>query len=327
MRVLSGIQPTGTVHLGNYFGALVNWVNLQNEGHECFFMVANQHAITLPQDPIALKKNTLSLFAVLLAIGLDPEKSTLFVQSDVPAHTQFAWILSNLAPLGQMERMIQFKEKSQSASDGLNLGLLSYPVLQSADIMLYKANLVPVGIDQAQHLELTRLLAEKFNRDYRDIFPLPQTLHTKTTKVVGLDGSAKMSKSKNNYIGLVEEEEVIWKKLAHAATDPARIKRSDPGNPLICNIYSLHTLFSSLESQDWVKEGCRTATIGCIDCKKILFEHMMTHLRPIRERYLALIAQPKKIEEIITYGAEKANIVANQTLAEVYDAIGFNYKS
>lgn len=325
MRVLSGIQPTGTVHLGNYFGALVNWVRLQNEGDECFFSIVNQHAITLPQDPKALRENTLNLIAVLLAIGLDPEKSTIFVQSDVPAHANLAWVLFNLAPIGQMERMIQFKEKSQTSPDALNLGLFAYPVLQAADILLYKANLVPVGVDQAQHLELTRLLAEKFNRTFAELFPIPTTLHTPTTKVVGLDGSAKMSKSKDNYIGLVEDEQTIWKKLSHAATDPARIKRTDPGNPFICNIYSLHKLFSSLETIQWVEEGCQTAKIGCIDCKKALFEHMMTHLRPIRARYLELIADPKNLRDILAYGAEKANKVANQTLAEVYAAIGFNY--
>ena len=186
MRVFSGIQPTGTVHLGNYFGALSHWVSMQNKGNECFFSIVDQHAITLPQDPKTLKQNTLSLGATLLAVGIDPEKSILFVQSDVPEHSQLAWVLSCLAPLGQMERMIQFKEKSAKSPDSVNLGLLSYPVLQAADILLYKTKVVPVGIDQAQHLELTRVLARKFNNLYGELFPEPETLHTETTKVVGL---------------------------------------------------------------------------------------------------------------------------------------------
>lgn len=325
MRVLSGIQPTGTVHLGNYFGALRNWIRLQDEGNECFYSIVNQHAITIPQDPSTLKENTLSLAATLYATGLDPDKSTIFIQSDVPEHAQLSWVLQTLAPMGQMERMIQFKEKSQQNPQGLNLGLFSYPVLQAADILLYKPTLIPVGIDQAQHLELTRMLAQKFNAQFSEIFPIPQTLHTQTTKVVGLDGSGKMSKSKNNYIGLIEEEEVIWKKLSRGATDPARIRKTDPGNPLICNIFSLHKLFSPTQDIETVMSGCTSAQIGCIDCKKILFEHMMHELRPIREKYLSWMSHPEKIREKLAIGAEKARSVAQKTLHEVYEAIGFSY--
>jgi tryptophanyl-tRNA synthetase len=296
MRVVSGIQPTGAVHLGNYFGALVYWVKLQNEGHECFFFLANLHTITLPQDPVVLKKRIIELAATLFAVGIDPEKSTLFVQSDVPEHAELAWIFNCLAPLGEMERMIQFKEKSQTNPDAVNAGLFLYPVLQAADIMLYKANVVPVGVDQAQHLELTRDLARKFNRLYRDIFPEPRTLHTETTKVVGLDGTAKMSKSRNNYIALTDTPDEIWAKLKHAATDPARVKRADPGTPEICNIYALHKLISPPADQEWSANGCRTAAIGCMDCKGRLRDNMVTARR-----------------------------VAQEPLKEVYDAIGFSY--
>lgn len=325
MRVLSGIQPTGIVHLGNYFGALKNWVDIQNAGHECYFFIANQHAITLPQNPETLRKNIIYLAATLLAVGLDPAKSVIFVQSDVSAHSEFAWVLNCLAPMGQMERMIQFKEKAEQSPDSVNLGLFTYPVLQTADILLYKPHLVPVGIDQAQHLELTRVLAEKFNRTYKEIFPIPQTLHTQTTKVVGLDGGAKMSKSKDNYIGLVEDQEAIWKKLAIAATDPARVRRTDPGNPFVCNIYSLHKLFSSQEDLNWVEEGCQTAKIGCLDCKKRLFKNMADFLAPIREKYDSLIKNESFIRDVLADGAKKASKIANETLQEVYELIGFKY--
>ncbi len=323
MRVFSGIQPTGVVHLGNYFGALRNWVELQNEGHECFYPIVNHHAITIPQDPKQLSKQILELAAVLLAVGLD--KSTIFVQSDVPEHAELAWVLNCLAPIGQMERMIQFKEKVEGQKDKGTLGLFAYPVLMAADIMLYKTELVPVGIDQAQHLELTRLLVEKFNRTYKPIFPVPKTLHTKTTKVVGLDGSAKMSKSKNNYIGLTEDEETIKQKLRVAATDPARVTRQDPGNPHICNIYALHKLFSNKEIQEWVVKGCTTAGIGCMDCKGQLHENIAIALKPIREKYHDIIAKPDELRAILKDGANKAQSIARETLKEVYDAIGYTY--
>lgn len=316
------MQPTGIAHLGNYFGAFANWVKLQQEGHECFYFIANQHAITVPQDGAQLSKATVELAATYLAVGLDPEKSTIFVQSDVPAHSQLAWVLTCLAPMGQMERMVQFKEKAEKQHSS-SLGLFSYPVLQAADILLYKANMVPVGIDQAQHLELSRDLAQKFNNQYKPIFPEPKTLHTKTTKVVGLDGKSKMSKSFNNYIGLVEGSETIWKKLAPAVTDPARVTKSDPGNPEICNIYALHKLISSEEDVLWANDGCKKATIGCIECKKKLYEHIEKLVGPIRESYNSLIEKPKDIKEILVLGAKKASAVAQETLNEVYELIGF----
>lgn len=323
MRVVSGMQPTGIAHLGNYFGAFANWVKLQNEGHECFYFIANQHAITIPQDGKQLSKATLELAATFLAAGLDPDKSTLFVQSDVPAHSQLAWVLSCFAPMGQMERMVQFKEKAakqQSAS----LGLFSYPVLQAADVLLYKADMVPVGVDQAQHLELTRDLVQKFNNYYhKQIFPEPKTLHTKTTKVVGLDGKSKMSKSFDNYIGLIEDSDTIWKKLAPAVTDPARVTKNDPGNPDICNIYSLHKLLSSEQDCKWSNDGCRSATIGCIDCKKRLFENAEKLVGPIRESYNEWMAKPDEIKKIFALGAEKASAVALETLDEVFALVGF----
>ena len=325
MRVLSGIQPSGTSHLGNYFGAFLNWRKLQDDGNECFFFIANQHAITVPQDGAILKKRTIEMAATMFSVGIDPNKSTIFVQSDIPEHMELTWILSTLAPLGLMERMIQFKEKSERHPESVNLGLLSYPVLQAADVMLYKAELVPVGVDQAQHLELTRELVKKFNNRYKEIFPEPKTLHTKITKVVGLDGKSKMSKGYNNYIGITESPKIIWEKILSAVTDPARIKKSDPGNPEICNIYSLHKLLSPKKDIEWAYDGCRNATIGCIECKKKLFQNLEKTFAPIREKYEEWISKPDEIRSVLADGAKKARAIAKQTLDEVYDLVGFKY--
>ena len=326
MRVVSGIQPTGMVHLGNYFGALVNWIELQNAGHECFYFIANQHSMTMPYRVEELRENSLKLVATLLAVGINPEKSTLFLQSDVPGHAQLNWVFNCLAPLGQMERMIQFKEKSEQEPGSVNLGLFTYPVLQTADILLYNADCVPVGTDQAQHLELTRDLAQKFNHHYGEVFKLPQTLHTRTIKVLGLDGSSKMSKSKNNYIGLIEEPDVILKKLRGAATDPARVRREDPGTPEICNIYSLHKLISSIQDTQKAAEGCKTAAIGCSDCKGMLFKNMMALLDPIREKYKQLMERPEQLHAVLKNGAMRAQKVAEQTIKEVYERVGLSLK-
>ncbi|MHA1558935.1 MAG: tryptophan--tRNA ligase [Alphaproteobacteria bacterium] len=323
MRVLSGMQPTGIAHLGNYFGAFANWVKLQEDGNDCFYFIANQHAITVPQDGEKLKKQTFELAATYLAVGLDPEKSTLFIQSDVPEHLQLAWVLTSLAPMGQMERMTQFKEKSTKQSGSASLGLFSYPVLQAADVLLYKTDVVPVGIDQAQHLELTRDLAQKFNNRYGKVFPEPKTLHTQTKKVVGLDGKSKMSKSYNNYIGLTEDSKTLWSKIAPSVTDPSRIKKTDPGNPNICNIHSLHKLISSDLDIKWSAEGCTNATIGCIQCKKKLYENVETLVEPIREKYKSLMDKPHYIKEVLEHGAKKASAVAKKTINEVYNLVGF----
>jgi tryptophanyl-tRNA synthetase len=325
MRVISGIQPTGIPHLGNYFGALKKWVELQNEGNECFYFIANQHALTVNKDGEELKQNTIKLAASLLAIGLDPERSTIFIQSDLPIHSQFAWILSCIAPMGQMERMIQFKEKADKSQESATLGLFSYPVLQAADILLYKPELVPVGIDQAQHLELTRTLVKKFNSRYKEIFPEPKTLHTQTTKVVGLDGKSKMSKSYNNYISIIDDEKTLWKKLAPAVTDPARVKITDPGTPEICNIFSLHKLISPKKDIQWSREGCSKAKIGCIECKKKLFKNINILLEPIRDSYNSWMSKPEQVREILHQGGKKALSVAQETYKEVCELVGFNY--
>jgi len=326
MRILSGIQPSGKVHLGNYFGAIYNWVRLQEKGNECFVFIADLHAQTIPYEPTERVSVIIDLAATLMAAGVDPAKTTLFLQSQVPAHTQLSWILSCLAPFGELERMVQFKEKSEANPAAVNVGLFTYPILQAADILLYRPDMVPVGIDQAQHLELTRTLAHKFNTRFcppdAPLFKEPQTLHTTTIKILGIDGQRKMSKSYNNYIGLTESPEEIWEKLRHAATDPARIRRTDPGNPDVCNVFSWHKLFSPQEVQEERAEGCRTARIGCVDCKKTLFTHLTGMLAPIRERYLELMKRPDDIVDLLTEGSKKARIVADATMEKVLALVG-----
>jgi tryptophanyl-tRNA synthetase len=321
MRVVSGIQPTGQVHLGNYFGAIYNWVRLQNKGEDCFFFIADLHAQTIPYDAALRPQMILELAATLIAAGIDPEKSMFFLQSHVPAHTQLSWILSCLAPFGEMERMVQFKEKSEHNPSAVNVGLFSYPILQAADILLYRPDIVPVGIDQAQHLELTRTLAHKFNNRFcpmdAPLFKEPQTLHSASIKILGLDGHRKMSKSFDNYIALTESEVVLKAKLRAAATDPARVRRADPGNPDVCNVFSWHQLVSPPDMQRAMAEGCRTAGIGCMDCKTNVFESLNSMIAPIRERYEALMLRPDVIRDILADGARRAHAVAEQTMEKV----------
>ena len=321
-RVFSGIQPSGELHIGNYLGAVKTWVELQQQ-HDCFFCVVDLHAITQPYDPATLASRTLEMAIGLLACGLDPERCTLFVQSHVPAHSELNWLLNVVAPLGELERQTQFKEKSQR-QESVPAGLLNYPTLQAADILLYHGALVPVGEDQVQHLELSREIARRWNARFgRDYFPEPQPLLTRSKRVMGLDGQAKMSKSLGNTIGLFDPPEVIWEKLRPAATDPARQKRTDPGNPDICNVFTIHQGFSPPEVLVDVAHKCRTAGWGCLDCKRVLADQMIAALNPIRERAAQLRARPDDVRAILAAGARKARTVAARTLAEVRDRMGF----
>jgi tryptophanyl-tRNA synthetase len=321
-RVFSGIQPSGELHLGNYLGAVKTWVELQSQ-HDCFFCVVDFHAITQPYEPSALAARTLEMAIGLMACGLDPERCTLFVQSHVPEHTELNWLLNTVAPLGELERQTQFKDKSQK-QESVPAGLLNYPVLQAADILLYHATLVPVGEDQVQHLELSREISRRWNARFKAAyFAEPQPLLSRTKRLLGLDGQAKMSKSLGNTIGLFDSPEVIWEKLRPAATDPARKTRKDPGNPDICNIFTLHQGFSSTEVQQDVAQKCRTAGWGCLDCKRVLADNMIAALAPIRERAAELRAHPDRVREMLTAGARKAKKVASQTLTDVRSAMGF----
>jgi tryptophanyl-tRNA synthetase len=320
-RVFSGIQPSGELHIGNYLGAVQNWTRLQRE-HECIFCVVDLHAITQPYDPAALPQRTLDMAVSLFAAGLDPERATVFVQSHVAEHTELNWLLTTVTPLGELERQTQFKDKAQR-QESVPAGLLSYPILQAADVLLYQATGVPVGEDQLQHLELMREIARRWNARYgKDFFPEPQALLTGTKRVLGLDGQAKMSKSLGNTISLFDTPEAIWEKLRPAATDPARKTRKDPGNPDICNLFTMHQGFSPPAAVQDVAEKCRTAGWGCLDCKRVLADNMIATLTPIRTQAVALKLKPDRVRSMLRAGAEKARAIARRTIAEVRRRMG-----
>ena len=319
--VFSGIQPSGELHLGNYLGAVRNWVALQ-DSYRCFFCVVDYHAITQPFEPAEMPRRVRDMATDLLACGIDPARSTLFVQSAVPEHTELAWAISAVTPFGELGRMTQFKEKSAKDPDNINAGIFTYPVLMAADIIIYGATRVPVGEDQRQHLELAREIVRKWNARFGQTFVEPEALFSSTPKILGLDGQAKMSKSLGNTISLRESDEAAWNKLRTAATDPARVRRTDPGNPDKCNIFTLHRFFSSAERQAEVRVGCTTAGIGCIDCKKWLFEGVKSDLNRIRARREELLAAPQAVDTILAEGAQRARVVAADTMARVRQRLG-----
>jgi tryptophanyl-tRNA synthetase len=320
--LFTGIQPTGLLHIGNYFGAIRNWVELQHR-YRSFISVVDLHAITIPYEPEEMRRNVLELALGLYASGIELEKAILFVQSEVPGHADLAWIFNTLIPLGELERMTQFKDKAAQHRKNVNVGLLDYPVLQAADILIYKGEIVPVGEDQVQHVEFTREVARRFNARFGPTFPECQAELTATPRVSGLDGNAKMSKSKGNYIGLLETQDEIWGKLAPAKTDPARIRRSDPGNPEVCNIYSYHRLVTPPEERsETIAAGCRSAGIGCLDCKKRLLQNLCEVLDPIRERYHELSGKSRAVRERLDYNAELCRREATATMLEVKEKMG-----
>jgi tryptophanyl-tRNA synthetase len=326
-RVFSGIQPSGELHIGNYLGAVKNWVALQHE-HESIFCIVNYHAITIAFAPEDLRRRTREMAVGLLAAGLDPAKCVLFVQSDVPEHTELAWVFNTITPLGELERQVQFKDKS-GKSEQVMAGLLNYPVLQAADILLYRADTVPVGEDQVQHLELSRVVARNWNTRFAPAdapyFPEPKPKLTPTRRIVGLDGQAKMSKSLGNTIGLLESPDEIWTKLRPAITDPARQRKTDPGTPEQCKtVFELHKAFSPAATVSAVDANCRGAKWGCIDCKKVLHEHMVAELTPIRTRAEALAANPSKVDAALADGAARARVIAGETMAHVKQAMGLD---
>ncbi len=324
-RIFSGIQPSGELHVGNYLGAVKNWVALQY-GAESLFCIVDYHAITVPYEPTLLRSRRRDLALGLLAAGIDPARATLFVQSDVPEHTELAWIFNTVTPLGELERQVQFKDKAQR-QESVMAGLLNYPVLQAADILLYRADTVPVGEDQVQHLELSRVIARRWNAQFAtdaDFFPEPQAMLTPTRRIMGLDGQAKMSKSLGNTIGLLESRDEIWAKLRPAVTDPKRIRRTDPGTPEVCNIYHLHRAFSEPDTVQHVALQCSTAGWGCIDCKKVLAESIETELVPIRARAAELMAEPARVDDALADGAAKARVLAKDTMRGVRDRMGFD---
>jgi len=322
MRIFSGIQPSGELHIGNYLGAVRNWVALQ-ERHECVFCIVDLHAITQEYDVAALERRTFDMAVSLLAAGIDPERSILFVQSHVLEHAELAWVFNTVTPVGELERMTQFKDKSQRQVSVL-AGLLNYPVLQAADVLLYRAQGVPVGEDQVQHIELMREIARKWNARYGEgFFPEPDALLSAARRIVGLDGEAKMSKSLGNTIGILESPEAIWQHLRPAVTDPARVTRKDPGTPEVCNLYALHRHFSPPETVEEVAEKCRSAGWGCLDCKKVLARNVADTFAPIRERAAELRRDESQVHEILRAGAARARDIATETMEEVRRRMGF----
>jgi tryptophanyl-tRNA synthetase len=327
-RVLSGMRPTGKLHLGNYVGALDNWVRMQDE-YECFFCVVDWHALTTDYaDTSRVKENSLEVALDWLAAGLDPEKSVIFIQSHVPAHAELHLLLSMITPLGWLERVPTYKEQRENIKDKDlgTYGFLGYPVLQSADILMYKADVVPVGEDQVAHVELTREIVRRFNGFYgkrRSVFPEPQALLTRAPKLPGTDGR-KMSKSYDNAILLTDPEPVIRQKLKTMVTDPARVRRSDPGNPDVCPVGDLHKIFSDRATMDKVNAGCRSAGIGCIECKSWAADALVQLLSPMQERRRKFEENPRLAWDILEGGSQRARKVAAETMDGVRDAMGMS---
>jgi len=327
-RVLSGMRSTGKLHLGNYVGALDNWVRMQDE-YECFFCVVDWHALTTDYaDTSRVKENSLEVALDWLAAGLDPEKSVIFIQSHVPAHAELHLLLSMITPLGWLERVPTYKEQRENIKDKDlgTYGFLGYPVLQAADILMYKADVVPVGEDQVAHVELTREIARRFNGFYGeggDVFPEPQSLLTRSPKLPGTDGR-KMSKSYGNAILLTDPEPVMRQKLKTMVTDPARVRRSDPGNPDVCPVGDLHKIFSDRATMDKVNAGCRSAGIGCIECKSWAADALVQLLNPMQERRKKFEENPRLAWDILEAGSARARKVAAGTMTCVRDAMGMS---
>jgi tryptophanyl-tRNA synthetase len=321
-RVLSGVQPSGELHIGNYLGAVRTWVKqVEEQKEELLFCVVDAHAITLDYDANDLRSRIAGLATDLIACGLDPSRCTLFVQSDVRQHTELTWYLSSVTPMGDLQRMTQFKEKSEG-QEHVSSALFMYPVLMSADILIYKATVVPVGDDQLQHLELARETVRRFNHRFGPVFVEPQPRLSRTPRIMGLDGESKMSKSKGNTIALFDSKDVFWNKLRGAFTDPKRLRKSDPGRPEVCNIYTMHQAVSPEATVQEVAANCRGATWGCVDCKKVLFENFDRELVPLRTKRESLAANPKLVTEALGDGAAKARAIAEETMREVRDAMG-----
>ena len=325
-RIFSGMQPSGEAHLGNYLGALKRWVDMQDE-YDCVWCIVDDHAITAGGDPKEMPKNVFDLAVSFLAVGLDPEKAIIFVQSDVHEHTELAWLFNAVTPVGELERMTQYKDKSQRF-ESVPAGIFNYPVLQAADILLYKADAVPVGEDQRQHLELTREIARKFNAAYGETFPEPDALIDENVgRILGLDAEAKMSKSLGNTVGILAEPDEVWERVRTAVTDPQRVRRSDPGRPEICNVYTLHKFFGDAEALADIAHQCRGALRGCVDCKRILSDNIVTAFEPFRERAAHYRAHLGEVRRILTEGADRAREIARETMSEVRSKMGLDWRA
>ena len=316
------MRPTGPLHLGNLHGALANWKNMQDD-YDCFFFIADWHALTSDYEMTGpLQGYALDIFMDWLSVGLSPDKCTLFVQSNIKEHAELFLLLSMITPLPWLERNPTYKEQiAQLKNKDLStFGFLGYPVLQAADIIMYKANGVPVGIDQAPHVELTREIARRFNHFYGDIFPMPETILTETSKILGID-RRKMSKSYNNAIFLSASPEEIRNKVGQMITDPQRARRTDPGNPDICNVFSFHRLYSDQQTVQSIYQECRKAQIGCVECKQMMAENLIMVLEPVREKRTYHEAHPDTVRAVIEDGDQKARVVARETMEQVREAV------
>lgn len=325
--VLSGMRTTGKIHLGNYFGALKNWVGLQDQ-YRCYYMAADWHAMTSDYaDPSQLAANTVEMVADWIAAGLDPERSVIFIQSMVPQHAELHLLLSMLTPLGWLERVPTYKEQIQQIEnkDLSTYGFLGYPLLQTVDIVIYRAHFVPVGEDQASHIEMSREVVRRFNYLYgSEVFPEPRALFTPTPKVPGIDGR-KMSKSYGNAINLSDPPEVIRDKCKQMFTDPQRLTRKDPGRPEVCNLYEFHKLLSPPELQERIYHQCRAAEIGCVDDKKLLAQVIIDYLEPMRRRREELVRDPDMVLDILVEGSRRARERAEETMERVREAVRLDY--
>lgn len=320
-RVFSGARPTGRQHLGNYLGAIKNYVALQDD-YECVYCIVDIHALTTVEDTLNLRENTYDMALDWLAAGIRPQETIMFVQSQVPQVTELHTYLSMVSPLGKLTDLPTFKEKVRENPNNINYGLVGYPVLMTADIVLYRSDFVPVGIDQAPHLEFARELVRSFNYRYNsDALIEPQMKNTEIPKVLGIDGVNKMGKSLNNHIELAASAEETSKRVAQMVTDPQRARRSDPGNPDVCNVYSMHKIFSPAEEVRMINQECRKAGIGCVDCKKRYAQHLNEHLAPFRARREEIGKDPQQVWDVLHDGARRARILADQTMTRVRESI------
>jgi tryptophanyl-tRNA synthetase len=319
-RVFSGARPTGRQHLGNYLGAIRNYIALQDE-YDCVYCVVDLHALTTLEDTGRLREWTGEMVLDWLAAGMRPLETIIFVQSHVPQVTELHTIFSMITPLGWLTRLPTFKEKVRQQPDNVNYGLVGYPVLMAADIAIYKADTVPVGVDQAPHLEFTRELVRRFNGLFGPVLVEPQAKHTEFTRVLGIDGKAKMSKSLDNHIEIASTPEEIWERVRMMVTDPARRYRTDPGHPEVCNVFALHGYFSAHEVAQ-IEVDCRSAAIGCVECKKRFARNLADYFAPFRERRAQYAADPGYVWDVLADGARRADAIASQVIAEVKTAVG-----
>ncbi len=321
-RVFSGARPTGRQHLGNYLGAIKNYVALQDE-YDCIYCIVDLHALTTMEDTVGLRENAREMALDWLAAGIRPEETIVFIQSHVPEVTELHTILSMVTPLGKLTDLPTFKEKARLQPNNINYGLVGYPVLMTADIVLYKANVVPVGVDQAPHIEFAREVVRSFNYRYRtDVLIEPTMKSTETPKVLGTDGQQKMSKSLDNHIELAATPEETLARVMTMVTDPARVRRSDPGNPDVCNVFSMHRVFSSPEEVAMVNTECRRAGIGCVECKQLFARNLNAHLEPFRARRAELAREPDFVWDVLRDGARRAQAIARETMRQVREAVG-----